>query len=111
MQREEDGYVIISCDFCHTDWDQNLPMIEGHRGSVICLACFQQALDHASVSEDEFHCTLCQQTLPGSVRHWSSPTTSAAVCWPDIRQAAKAFHKDKDIDFRWDPAKYPVQAT
>ncbi len=40
MQRDEDGGVVISCDYCGRDWhpyqpDPDNPMIEGHRGSVI----------------------------------------------------------------------------
>ncbi len=117
MQREEDGYIIISCDFCGTDWDEVIPMIEGHRGSVMCLDCLKRAMDDAAPGGEEFTCTMCLQTFPGTVRHWSHPSPApspglnpgAVICWSDIRQAAKAFHKDKEVDFRWDPAQYPVE--
>ncbi|QDU34653.1 ClpX C4-type zinc finger [Poriferisphaera corsica] len=115
MQREENGYIVISCDFCGTDWDEVIPMIEGHHGSIICLSCLQTALDAAAPAEEEFDCAMCLQNKPVGTKHWqhSNPTSSeglnenAHICWDDIRQAAKAFHKDKDIDFKWDPAKYP----
>ncbi|QQE12687.1 hypothetical protein JD969_04265 [Planctomycetota bacterium] len=117
MQREENGYIIISCDFCGIDWDEVIPMIEGHHGSVICLSCLKKALDNASPSQDDFDCTLCLQHKPQHTKHWrntiatDSPglNKNAIVCWDDIRLGAKTFHKDKDIDFRWDPTKYPPE--
>lgn len=117
MQREMDGGIIISCDFCGRDWDQQAPMIEGHRGSVICLDCFKRALDEAGPAQTAYDCTMCLQHREAGGKVWRHPNPTpsaglnrqAAICWPDIRQAAKAFHKDKDIDFKWDPAKYPPE--
>lgn len=115
MQRHEADGVIISCDFCGTDWDQVLPMIEGHHGSVICLECLKRALEEAEPADESFHCALCLQDRQAGARRWrlADPRPSpglnpaAAACWDCIRLAAKTFHKDKDVDFRWDPADYP----
>ena len=117
MQREEDGGIVISCDFCGTDWDEQIPMIEGHKGSIICLSCLKRALDEAAPADETFSCTMCLQEREPGTKRWRHPNPtpspglneSAVICWPDIRQGAKAFHKDKDTDFRWDPAKYPPQ--
>ena len=119
MQRTENNLIIISCDFCGIDWDEIIPMIEGHHGSIICLDCLKKALDHATTSNTDFDCTMCLQHKPSSTKHWRNSTPSAIeglnphaiICWDDIRQAAKAFHKDKEVDFKWDPAKYPPQQT
>lgn len=122
MQRNtEDTGIIISCDFCGTDWDPQTglpPMTEGHRGSVMCLACLQKALPEAQPAEVPFDCTLCLQHQEAGVRRWPAdmgtkvPTPEGelpggAACWSCIRLAAKTFHKDKDIDFRWNPSDYP----
>jgi hypothetical protein len=117
MQRTEHGGIIISCDFCGTDWDQELAMIEGHKGSVLCLVCLTQALDHAQPVGESFQCTLCLSEKPADTKYWLHPdakpspglNTDAPLCWDCIRLAAKGFHKDPDVDFRWDSSKYPKQ--
>ncbi len=117
MQRDEDGQVVISCDFCGTDWDQCLSMIEGHRGSVLCLDCLKQALDQARPGDEPFTGTLCLSDKPAGTRMWRHPgpkpssglNPGAPLCWDCIRLAAKGFHKDPEVDFRWDSSKYPAQ--
>ncbi len=117
MQRNENGGIIISCDFCGTDWDEELSMIEGHKGSVLCLACLTQALDNTQPAEDTFQCTLCLSGHPADTKRWLHPDAKpspgrnpdAPLCWDCIRLAAKGFHKDSDVEFRWDSSKYPKQ--
>ena len=111
MQRTEDDGVIISCDFCGTDWDQVKPMVEGHKGSVLCLACLATALDHCAVEADAFKCTLCvREPLPADLPRWrhAAPDRSAlglnvdaVACEECLHQAAWAFSRDKEIDFTW----------
>lgn len=115
MQRTEDGGIVISCDFCGTDWDQLLPMVEGHRGSVLCLECLKQALDQALHTADEIECTVCLAKRRPAARVWTHPRPrpsrglkpAAVVCWSCIRQAATRLAKDEEVDFHWDPAAYP----
>ncbi|MFP4145933.1 MAG: hypothetical protein ACOCTI_02155 [Phycisphaeraceae bacterium] len=115
MQRQIPEGIVISCDFCGTDWDQQLAMIEGHQGSVICLDCFKKALAGASSADDAFDCTICLQHREPPTRVWRHPgpepspglNPGAAICWPCVRLAAKTFHKDADTDFRWNPAEHP----
>jgi hypothetical protein len=117
MQRTEDGGIVISCDYCGTDWDEQLPMIEGHRGSVLCLECLKCALDNARPADDTIDCALCLSASPAGTKHWRHPdpkpsdglNPDAILCWDCIRLAAKGYHKDPDIDFRWDSSKYPKQ--
>ena len=33
----------VLCDFCHRAWTEDVPMIEGHRGSCICARCLTVA--------------------------------------------------------------------
>ena len=118
MQREAEGGIIISCDFCGTDWDpydetNARPMTEGHRGSVICLACVRRALDEAAVETDagDVACTMClKEQDASSMPHWRPARPDpeppggnpvAAICDDCIEQAARVFHKDADVDFHW----------
>ncbi|MCC7145132.1 MAG: hypothetical protein IT443_01660 [Phycisphaeraceae bacterium] len=110
MQRMEDGGIIISCDFCGTDWDQELAMVEGHHGSVLCLDCLKKALANSGPAATVFDCTLCLQTKPAGTTVWRHEPLSvelkgynryAAVCEDCVDQAARAFSKDPQVDFSW----------
>jgi hypothetical protein len=111
MQRIEDGALIISCDFCRTDWNGQSPVIEGHRGSIICLECLKLALDSLTTGPT-FKCILClREPLPATLPRWhhsNTPTTFA--CEGCIHQTADVFDRDPDIDWTWSsrpPAKPP----
>ena len=107
MQRREPEGVVITCDFCGTDWDEVIPMIEGHHGSVLCLSCLKKALESLVPAPAEFPCTLCLQTHPVGDLQWvPSPLPATAnqramACKPCIFQAAGTFSKDKDVDWKW----------
>ncbi|MCX5660311.1 MAG: hypothetical protein NTW19_11400 [Planctomycetota bacterium] len=103
MQRNEDGGVVISCDFCGTDLDEILPMVEGHHGSVICLECVKLALEGLQAGGEAFSCPLCLQTqLAPETLHWSNPLRpKVTACKPCVFQAAGAFSKDPDVDWKW----------
>jgi hypothetical protein len=106
MQRHEAGGVIISCDFCFTDWDPETglpPMSEGHHGSVLCLDCLKIALEKAAPLGEPFNCTLClREQLPATLPAYRSPTRPHAVaCEECIHQAAKVFSRDPDVDWKW----------
>ena len=110
MQRTEDGGVIISCDFCGTDWDPQTglpPMTEGHHGSVLCLECLKVALEKAAPQAANYACTLCLLTdIPATKAAYrgiysKNGAPPAIVCLDCIHQAAKAFSRDPDIDWKW----------
>lgn len=115
MQRIENGLVVISCDFTGLDWDERIPMIEGHRGAVLSLDALAKAIDDARPADAPFVCTMCLRDFPEGERVWKnaepppSANPSAALCWDCIRQADRAFAKDPDTpwerrippDARW----------
>ena len=115
MQRTETDGIVISCDFCGTDWDEVLPMIEGHQGSVLCLSCLRYALDQATPAPEVFGCTMCLMEKPSQARCWAHPAPGSApgvnrdavICWDCVRLGAGTFHKDRDVDFTWNPSDYP----
>ena len=108
MQRHESGLVIIARDFCGADWDEVLPMIEGHHGSVICLECFRRARTALAPGDVGIHCTLCLRDLPADHPHWRHPSrpdtanAHAVTCDECIDQAAGTFDKDSDVPWSKD---------
>lgn len=103
MQRTEHGYIIISCDYCGTDWDEVRPMIEGHRGSVLCLNCLKVALADLQPAAEAFTCNLCQrERIAAGTLQWTSPAQGVHACESCVKQAAGTFSKDPDVDWKWD---------
>lgn len=116
MQRTESDGIIISCDFCGTDWDAyapacSRPMVEGHKGSVICLECVKQALGETREAEGEYFCSLCiRDGIPADLPRWKHPgakpspglNADACLCRDCLYQAAGRFSKDPDVDWKWD---------
>lgn len=110
MQRTEPEGIVISCDFCGTDWDEVKPMIEGHHGSVLCLACMKAALAAIKAGDSSFPCTLCLVEKDAEVPRWSHPQRSsqplpgtnpgAILCQDCLNQAAGTFSKDPDVDWK-----------
>ena len=68
-------------------------MIEGHRGSVLCLACLAQAFDALPTSQGMANCTMCPRNLPIDMTRWqhaARPRGSngdATVCQDGIQHA------------------------
>jgi hypothetical protein len=116
MQRREPEGIIISCDFCGTDWDpydesNPRPMVEGHHGSVICLECVKIALVEIAAVPGEYRCTMCiREGLPADLPRWSHPSPApspglepmAVICRNCLNQAAGRFSKDPDVPWKWE---------
>jgi len=109
MQRNTDEGVILACDFCGATWTPDgsgRPMIEGHRGSILCLDCLSRAVAEAIESAAPFNCTLCTQEVQPPMKVWEHPqkpaeaNAEAALCWDCTQQADRAFSKDADV--QWD---------
>lgn len=93
------------CDFCHTPWDGTFPMVEGHKGSLICGRCLTVAYAEAGFPGSNTHnpqsarkCTMClaDKSSPG----WQSPLHEAWTCVTCIKHASGKLHKDPDWPWR-----------
>jgi hypothetical protein len=105
MQRRVPEGVQFLCDFCGTFWDEVIPMIEGHKGSIVCLDCLARAAEQAAPADQPFTCTMCLRPQePGTKRYRPRPedrsidaNPAASMCWDCIEQADRAFDRDPDI--------------
>lgn len=101
------GMSDVICDFCHREWTEDVPMIEGHHGSCICGRCLRVA--HAEVVEQghgsagDYTCPMCLEAEPdrramdrAGEAGWQSPLGEGAViCRRCIELAARALEKDR----------------
>ena len=93
----------VICDFCHAEWTDDLPIIEGHHGSCICGKCLTVAysdvvLHDSNTGPAAYKCTMCLEERPDPA--WQSPLQpEAIVCRRCIKLAAGALHKD--TDYAW----------
>jgi hypothetical protein len=103
MQRIEGGLLIVSCDFCRTDWNGQDPVIEGHRGAIICLECLKLAIDALAPAGEKFKCIMClREPLPPAMDRWHHPQNPATfACRDCIRQTADVFDRDPDVPWNW----------
>jgi hypothetical protein len=102
----------VLCDFCHAEWVEGQPMIEGHQGSCICGKClaiaYRQVVQSGmNTAPADYRCPMCMERgidrralgrdgEPG----WQSPMfPEAVICRRCIKLAAGALHRDKD--FSW----------
>lgn len=106
MQRTTDNnLIVIACDFTGKDWDERIPMIEGHRGSVLSLDALALAIDGAAPVDAKIPCTMCLRDIEPPDKAWRHPNPPATanpdaiICWDCIQQADRAF--DKDLDTEW----------
>jgi hypothetical protein len=93
----------IICDFCHPPWREDLPVVEGHRGAIICGDCLTAAYRGLIFGESPpvdpgYSCRLCLEQR--SDAGWQSPRyPDAAVCARCVRQSAGVLHKDRDYEW------------
>lgn len=104
MQDESaEGAAVFKCDFCLSPWSEDLAMVEGHRGSIICGRCLSVAyaelihLKSDRMVQPGEKCLLClEEERPEP--HWESPTREGVLaCKRCIKQSAGVLHKDRDI--------------
>ncbi|MEM1424155.1 MAG: hypothetical protein AAGH64_09150 [Planctomycetota bacterium] len=101
------------CDFCGRAWDGAFPLVEGHRGSLICGNCLTIAytdvihmgLDAAPTGAT---CTMCLEERADPM--WASPVRDDAyACKRCIRQSGTRL--DKDPDWPWTRPGKPDDPT
>ena len=103
----------VLCDFCHREWTDDLPMIEGHHGSCICGKCLSVAyaevvVNNGNAAPPDFACTMCLEKVEdrqaigrGGEAGWASPLDAGAcICRRCIKLAAGALSKDKDMGWK-----------
>jgi len=104
---DAEGNEFFKCDFCRASWSEDRPMVEGHKGSLICASCL--TLAHAEVVArdggepfgEHDACTLCLMHREGMTL-WRSPAEDrAAACRECVVRAGVMLAKDPDYD--WSP--------
>lgn len=94
----------VLCDFCHSEWTDDLPMVEGHRGSCICGKCLTVAYTDVVINKidtgpDGYKCTTCLENRDSPA--WQSPLyPQAVICRRCIKQSAGVLHKSRDYDWQ-----------
>lgn len=91
------------CDFCGRAWDGTFPMVEGHKGSLICGPCLTVAYTEVvlldAAGDGQHDCTMCLEAkdVPG----WNSPAVDTAwICLNCVKRSAGKLHTDPDWDWR-----------
>ena len=90
----------VLCDFCHAVWKEDIPMIEGHRGSCICGKCLRMAwgvvvVNKMNDSSGEATCRMCLQEREDPC--YQSPAyEDALICRRCIRMSAHTLQMDDD---------------
>lgn len=108
------GTDFFRCDFCRQAWSESRPMVEGHRGSLICSSCLLVAyaeivlerggVGAASLAADggasvQPTCRMCLETR--DERHWRSPMFPEAICCARcVRQSAATLEHDPDSNWK-----------
>lgn len=91
----------VLCDFCHSPWREDVPMVEGHQGSVICGRCVSVAylqVVMAGAGEptlSDLKCRMCLEERDDP--SWESPLDGTVrICRRCIKMAAGALEADAD---------------
>jgi hypothetical protein len=103
----------VLCDFCQREWTDDVPMVEGHRGSCICGNCLTLAYAEVVVADsggaaDGFACRMCLEAGKdraslnrGDEHGWASPLDAeACICRRCIKLGAGALVKDPNSGWK-----------
>lgn len=93
------------CDFCMNHWTEQSPMVEGHRGSLICAKCLTDAYREIVYKEsgvplaEGTTCRLCLS--PTDDPTWGkAECPEARACRKCIRQSTAVLEKDKEFGWK-----------
>jgi hypothetical protein len=89
------------CDFCGRAWDGRSPVVEGHRGGLICGECLAAAyrslaLKDESTATEGYTCVLCLEQRKEA--GWTG-AAGAVVCRRCAKQSAAVLAKSKDYEW------------
>lgn len=95
----------VLCDFCHASWTEDLPLVEGHQGSVICGRCVSVAFAEVVLGgggAEELAGLKCRMCLEERDEpQWESPLDGTVrICRRCIEMAAGAMEKDPDTSWK-----------
>jgi len=103
--QKAEGNEFFKCDFCLNPWAEDRPMVEGHRGSLICARCLTMAYlevvtsDAGETPPEGVTCALCLEDRPQ--KHWHSPVRDEAwACERCIRQSGQTLEKDEESGWK-----------
>lgn len=90
----------VLCDFCHSEWTDSRPMIEGHLGACVCGQCLAEAYRAVILNgiDDRdgvpaLDCTMCREAREEPARR-SAAWPEAIICTRCITMATKALERD-----------------
>ncbi len=94
----------VLCDFCRTAWTDDLPVIEGHQGSIVCGPCVAAAYTRIVLRSEPgappgYKCTMCLEHRDDRAWH-SKARPEACICERCIDLAVTALEKDKDWSWK-----------
>ncbi|MHC4977374.1 MAG: hypothetical protein ACYTF7_12360 [Planctomycetota bacterium] len=97
------GTEFFKCDYCHASWEESNPMVEGHRGSLLCAKCIRVAYtqlvsNEAPDLESTESCAMCLEARNQPI--WVSPATDAHACLRCVKLGARALESDDDTDWQ-----------
>jgi hypothetical protein len=103
----------VLCDFCHREWTEDVPMVEGHRGSCLCARCLtvgytEVVVNGHDTAPEAYTCPMClegdddRRALDrGGEAGWRSPLDEhAAICRRCLELAARSLEKDQDSGWK-----------
>jgi hypothetical protein len=92
------------CDFCGNHWTDHRPMVEGHRGALICGPCLSIAWtmvirnNAGELVPEVVTCVLCLQHQ--DTPHWKGFRENTWACTKCIRQSAAILQKDPESGWK-----------
>ncbi len=92
------------CDFCGQCWADDRPMVEGHRGSLICAKCLTLAFDElwnrlaGEPIPEGSTCVLCLERRDDPA--WASPMNASLVCKRCAKQSVVMLERDPDSNWK-----------
>jgi len=98
------GNDYFKCDFCRRSWAEELPMVEGHQGSLICSECLTAAYalvalrGEGEALQSPSVCALCLEQRADV--HWRGPLGDAWACKRCIKQSAAILEKDAEVGWK-----------
>ena len=102
--KDSEGNEFFKCDFCHSGWAEDRPMVEGHQGALVCSRCLTASYSevvHAGAGTEHLaaKCTMCLETREDP--KWQSPLHEGVlICRRCIKQSAGVLEKDEEQTWR-----------